>query len=87
VRLDDALRESRAYCALRTLRRWADDSVVCSAVVDERVLKGLVAVFVVGSVLSVLASNLGAGVKFLSFLLVFAVLGGATARRLGPGGE
>jgi len=87
VRLDDALRESRAYRALRTLRRWADDSVVCSAVVDERVLKGLVAVFVVGSVLSVLASNLGAGVKFLSFLLVFAVLGGATARRLDPGGE
>jgi hypothetical protein len=82
MRIVRALRDSRLYRGLCTLQRWAEHSVVVATLGDERVLKALVAVFVVGSVLSVLASNLGAGLKFLSFLLVFAVLGSATKRRL-----
>lgn len=87
VRLATIVRESATYRGLRTLRRWAAGSVTWAVLSDERVLKGLAAAFVTLGVVSVLASNLGAGVKLLSFLLVFAVVGAVTLRRLDPPAE
>ncbi len=84
VRLLTAARESWTYAALRALARWTEHSRVYGYLADDRVLLVLLGVFVLASAASVLASGLGAGVKLLSFLLLFAVVGTATQRRLGP---
>lgn len=74
VRVDETVRRSRTYRALVTLRRWAAGSVTARLGGSERVLRAAVGAVVLASVVSVLGSNLGAAVKFLSFLLAFALV-------------
>jgi|GEM_PF-661259 len=76
--------ESRTYDALQTLHRWTDSSTVISLLGSERVLLGSLAVFVLVSVVSVFRSNLGAGVKFLSFALFFVCLAALIDRFVDP---
>lgn len=66
--------ESKAYAVIRTLYRWMANSTVLSVLDNERVLFGVLAVFVLASVVSVFRSNLGAGIEFLSFALLFVCL-------------
>lgn len=70
----DVVRRSRTYAAVRTLRRWADGSTVVGLAGRPRVLRALAGALVLASVASVLGSNLGAGLKFLSFLLCFVIV-------------
>ncbi|QLH76973.1 hypothetical protein HZS55_06540 [Halosimplex rubrum] len=79
--------ESATYRAVRTLGRWAEGSVLFAHLDGERVLFGALAALVVVSVGSVFRSNLGSGVKFLSFALVFVCLAALTARFVDPGAE
>lgn len=76
--------ESRTYDVLQTLHRWTDSSTVISLLGSERVLLGSLAVFVLVSVVSVFRSNLGAGVKFLSFALFFVCLAALIDRFVDP---
>jgi hypothetical protein len=79
--------ESATYRAVRTLRRWAEGIVLLGRLDGERVLFGALAALVLVSVGSVFRSNLGSGVKFLSFALVFVCLAALTERVLDPGPE
>lgn len=83
----ESVTSSRTYRLVRTLRRWAGESVVASLLGHERVLIGALATIVLVSVGSVLRSSLGAGVKFLSFALLFVCLAWLTARFVDPPGE
>lgn len=76
--------ESKTYRMLRTVRRWAANSVVLSVLGRERVQAGLVSAFALASVASVFATDLGAGVQFLSFLLLFVGLSLLAARVVDP---
>lgn len=76
--------KSKTYRLARTARRWAAGSVVLSLLGQERALAGLVSVFVLGSVASIFRSNLGSGVKFLSFLLLFVGIALLTERVVDP---
>lgn len=87
MRLAETFRQSVIGRALLTLRRWAGTSTVVAVLASERVLATALAGFVVLSVVSVFASNLGAGVKFLSFLLTFVVVAALTYRVLDPPAE
>lgn len=80
----DSISESRTYRVAVTLRRWVADSATASLLERERVLVGALALIVLVSAGSVFRSNLGAGVKFLSFALLFACLAWLTARFLDP---
>lgn len=66
--------ESRAYAAIRMLYRRAANGRLLSLLGTERVLLGILAAFVLASVVSVFRSNLGAGIQFLSFALLFVCL-------------
>ncbi|MBP1954376.1 membrane protein implicated in regulation of membrane protease activity [Halarchaeum rubridurum] len=77
-----AIRSSTTYRVLRALGRWTANSTVYALCADERVLLGGLAAFVLVSVVSVLASSLGAAVKFLSFLLLAALVALVVQRRL-----
>ncbi|QLH81403.1 hypothetical protein [Halosimplex pelagicum] len=79
--------ESATYRVVRTLRRWAEGSVLLSRLDGERVLSGALAALVLLSVVSVFRSNLGSGVKFLSFALVFVAVAALTERFLYPDAE
>ncbi|WP_436932513.1 hypothetical protein [Halosimplex halobium] len=79
--------ESATYRVLRTLRRWAEGSVLLSRLGGERALFAALAAVVLLSVVSVFGSNLGAGVKFLSFALVFVSVAALTERYLYPEAE
>lgn len=80
----DPFFESRIYAVLRTLRRWTATSTLFSLLGSERVLLGGLAGFVLLSVVSVFDSNLGAGVKFLSFALLFVCLAALIDRFVDP---
>lgn len=84
MRILEAIPESRTYRIVRTARRWAAGSVVLSLLGRERVLAGLVGGFVLLSAVSVFRSNLGSGVKFLSFLLLFAAIALLVERIVDP---
>lgn len=84
MRILESIRESKTYRIARTARRWAAGSLVLSLLGRERVLAGLIGVFVLGSVVSVFGSNLGSGVKFLSFLLLFAAIALLAERVVDP---
>ncbi len=84
MRVLESIRESKTYRIARTARRWAAGSVALSLLGRERVLAGLVGVFVLLSVASVFRSNLGSGVKFLSFLLLFVAIALLTERVADP---
>ncbi|WP_135366152.1 hypothetical protein [Halosimplex halophilum] len=79
--------ESATYRVARTLRRWAEGSVLLSRLDGERALSAALAAVVLVSVASVFRSNLGAGVKFLSFALVFVSVAALTERFLYPEAE
>jgi hypothetical protein len=79
--------ESVTNRVLRTLRRWAAGSVLLSRVGRERALLATLLVVVLVSVASVFGSNLGSGVKFLSFALVFVCLAALVERVVDPGSD
>lgn len=81
------LSESRIYGVVRTLRRWTDSSVVLSWLGPTGLLSALVGAFVLASVAFVYQSNLGAGVKFLSFALLFAGVAALVQRLVDPPAE
>lgn len=70
----DILVGSRIHRALRRAQRWTKDRLSLTRARRERVLKAAVGVLVGVSVVSVLGSNLGSGIKFLSFLVLFTVI-------------
>ncbi len=76
--------ESKTYAVVRTLYGWTASSRVLSLLDDERVLFGCLAGFVLASVVAVFRSNLGAGVKFLSFALLFVALAVPIHRLVDP---
>lgn len=84
MRLLETIRQSKTYRIARTARRWAAGSIVLSLLGRERVLAGLVGAVVLLSVASVFRSNLGSGVKFLSFLLLFVAIALLTERVVEP---
>lgn len=84
MRILESIPESKTYRIVRTARRWAADSTVISLLGRERVLAGLAGVFVLVSVVSVFRSNLGSGVKFLSFLLLFVAVSLLAERAIDP---
>jgi len=65
------LSDSRVYGVVRTLRRWTATSVVVSRLGVSGLLTAAVGAFGLASVVFVYRSNLGAGIKFLSFALLF----------------
>lgn len=79
--------ESATYRVVRTLRRWTTSSALLSRLDAERALFGILGAVVLVSVASVFRSNLGAGVKFLSFALVFVCVAWATSRAVDPGAD
>lgn len=86
-RILEAVANSRTYRVAETVRGWAADSVTAALLAKERVQLAGLGLIVVVSVASVLGSNLGAGVKFLSFALLFVGLAWVTARFVDPPGD
>jgi hypothetical protein len=74
----DIVRDSKSYQILTRLREWASGSTTLRLLNDERVLAGLLGVFVLFSLIRILASDLHTTVKFLSFALMFVVLAALT---------
>lgn len=73
----ETVRRSRTYRGVRTVRGWADGSVVVAHLRrhgSERLAGAAVLAVLAASVVAVLGSNLGAAVKFLSFVAAFAVV-------------
>jgi len=81
------LSESRIYGVARTLRQWTVTSVLLARLGPTRLLTALVGGFVLASVGFVYRSNLGAGVKFLSFALLFVAVAALVQRFVGPPSE
>jgi hypothetical protein len=74
MRITDVLSRSDARRAAKTVHRRATNSSVVAMLGREDVIKGLVGAVVLFSVVSVLGSNLGAAIKFSSFLVLFTVI-------------
>ena len=56
------------------IRKWADGSIVVRLLADERLLTGLLGLFTLFSLIRILASDIHASIKFLSFALMFVLL-------------
>jgi hypothetical protein len=70
----EIIRNSRTYQVVLRIRRWADGSILVRLLTDERVLTGLLGLFILLSLIRILASDMHASIKFLSFALMFVVL-------------
>ena len=69
--ISNILSDSRVYGVVRTLRRWTETSVLLSRLGVSGLLTAFVGAVGLASVVFVYRSNLGAGIKFLSFALLF----------------
>lgn len=85
--LAETFRQSAIGRLASTLRRWARTSTVVALLASERLLAVVLGGFVLLSVVSVFASNLGSGVKFLSFLVLFVAVAAVTHRFVDPPSE
>lgn len=70
----EIIRNSRTYQVMLRIRKWADVSILVRLLTDERVLIGLLGLFILFSLIRILASDMHASIKFLSFALMFVVL-------------
>jgi hypothetical protein len=70
----EIIRNSRTYQVVVRIRKWADGSILVRLLADERVLTGLLGLFTLFSLIRILASDMHASIKFLSFALMFVVL-------------
>lgn len=79
--------ESRIRAVVGTLRRWTESSVLLARLGPTGLLSALLAGFTLASVAFVFQSNLGAGVKFLSFALLFVAVAALVQRVVEPPAE
>lgn len=75
-KIDTALDASRVLAAAGTFRQWCRNSMTGRLLANERVLQALLGVILLGSLGSVLGSNMATTTKFLSFALLFVVTAG-----------
>jgi len=76
--------ESRIQSVVGTLQRWTESSVLLARLGPTGLLSTLLAGFTLASVVFVYQSNLGAGVKFLSFALLFVAVATLVQRVVEP---
>lgn len=74
----DIIRNSKTYAVVQQVQKWAAESTLAKLLNDERVLVGLLGLFVLFSLVRILASSMHVTVKFLSFALLFVVLAALT---------
>lgn len=77
-RVDEAIERSVTYRAICLLRQWSASSTACRLLATDRVLVGVLGLFLLLSLVRVLTSTMGAPVKFLSFALLFVLLAALT---------
>lgn len=70
----DVIKNSLLYRSLAQVYDWSQGSVIIRLLNDERVLVGGLALFLLVSLLRVLASDIHVAIQFLSFALLFIVL-------------
>ena len=80
----DVIKNSLLYRSVATLYRWSQGSVLIRLLNDERVLIGGLALFLIASLLRVLASDVHVAIQFMSFALLFVVLLAITWRYTEP---
>ena len=68
------VRQSTLYRLLRQRSQYVTNSFFYQLLKDSRSLAGLLLLFVFGSVVRILLSNMTASVKFLSFTVMFLVI-------------
>ena len=78
---------SRLASVVETLARWTESSVLCAVLTPTRLLTGVLGSAVLVSVVAVYRSQLGAGVKFLSFALLFVAIAALVGRVVEPPAE
>lgn len=74
----EVIKNSFIYRALARAYRWADGSSFVNLISEERVIAGVLGVFISLSVVRVLASDVHVTIQFLSFLLLFVVTAAVT---------
>ena len=70
----EIIRNSRTYQVILRIRNWAEGSLVVRLLTDERILSGLLGLITLFSLIRILASDMHASIKFLSFALMFVLL-------------
>ncbi len=68
------IKKSLLYQSVVTIYRWSQGSMFVRLLNDERVLIGGLALFLIASLLRVLASDIHVAIQFTSFALLFIVL-------------
>lgn len=74
----EIIRNSMVYRATMQVRQWAAESTVVRLLNDERVLVGLLGLFLLFSLVRVLTSGMHVTIKFLSFALLFVTIAALT---------
>ena len=70
----DVIKKSLLYQSVVTIYRWSQGSMFVRLLNEERVLIGGLALFLIASLLRVLASDIHVVIQFTSFALLFIVL-------------
>ena len=84
INMEQIIKNSLLYRVSDRIYRWSGNSVVIKLLDDETILIGLLSLFLVASLLRVLASDIHVAIQFLSFALMFVVLLAITWRYTEP---
>ncbi len=74
VKPANIIKKSLLYQSVVTIYRWSQGSILVRLLNDKRVLIGGLVLFLIASLLRVLASDIHVAIQFMSFALLFVVL-------------